>query len=232
MGATKRKRMTRRRCAARSSSCLASRYRPSDCLHHLILNRRLTIESSAPQHAFILPEELRPVKLVGSGTAGVVLCCADAGGDMVAVKKIISDSDRAFQRSLREVAPLPQRKAAQRSCSRPQRSWLTDHRAGSAHVPAASSQHRECRRRVLFDRHRAVCERVLCGPSAGRFRSHAVLPRRSRVAHPLQPASADERAYSGAPVSAPAAAPQFLRALTNVFAATQYILVQVLCGLR
>ena len=139
------------------------------------------------------------MKLVGSGTAGVVLCCADAGGDMFAVKKIISDSDHAFQRSLREVAPLPRRTTAQRSCSRPQRSWLTDHRAGSAHVPAASSQHRECRRRVLFDRHRAVCERVLCGPSAGRFRSHAVLPRRSRVAHPLQPASADERAYSGAP---------------------------------
>jgi hypothetical protein len=45
------------------------------------------------------------VKLVGSGTAGVVLCCADAGGNMVAVKKIISDSDRALQRSLREVAP-------------------------------------------------------------------------------------------------------------------------------
>ena len=117
MGATKRKRMTRRRCAARSSSCLASRYRPSDCLHHLMLNRRLTIESSAPQHAFILPEELRPVKLVGSGTAGVVLCCADAGGDMVAVKKIISDSDHAFQRSLREVAPLPQRKAAHREAA-------------------------------------------------------------------------------------------------------------------
>ena len=114
MGATKRKRMTRRRCAARSSSCLASRYRPSDCLHHLILNRRLTIESSAPQHAFILPEELRPVKLVGSGTAGVVLCCADAGGDMVAVKKIISDSD---PRSLGEVAPLSRRKAEHREAA-------------------------------------------------------------------------------------------------------------------
>ena len=57
------------------------------------------------------------MKLVGSGTAGVVLCCADAGGDMVAVKKIISDSDHAFQRSLREVAPLPQRKAAHREAA-------------------------------------------------------------------------------------------------------------------
>ena len=60
------------------------------------------------QHAFILPEELRPVKLVGSGTAGVVLCCTSARGHMVAVKKLISDSDRALQRCLREVrTPLP-----------------------------------------------------------------------------------------------------------------------------
>jgi serine/threonine protein kinase len=48
---------------------------------------------------------------VGSGTAGVVLCCADARGNMAAVKKIMSDSDRALQRSLREVAPLSQHTA-------------------------------------------------------------------------------------------------------------------------
>ena len=56
-----------------------------------------------PQHAFILPEDLRPCKLVGSGAWGVVLCCTTGGGAMVAVKKIQSDTGHALQRSLREV---------------------------------------------------------------------------------------------------------------------------------
>lgn len=230
MGATKRKRMTRRRCAARSSSCLASRYRPSDCLHHLILNRRLTVGPAACVH----PARGASPREVGGQRhcrrRAVLRRCWRRHG--CRQENNIRLRPRVSAVPARGRPPPATQSRAQRSCSRPQRSWLTDHRAGSAHVPAASSQHRECRRRLLFDRHRAVCERVVCGPSAGRFRSHAVLPRRSRVAHPLQPASADERAYSGAPVSAPAPALQCLRALTNVFAATQYILVQVLCGLR
>jgi len=56
-----------------------------------------------PQHAFILPEDLRPCKLVGRGAWGVVLCCTTDGGAMVAVKKIQSDTGHALQRSLREV---------------------------------------------------------------------------------------------------------------------------------
>ena len=43
------------------------------------------------------------MKLVGSGTAGVVLCCTSARGQMFAVKKLTPDSDRALQRCLREV---------------------------------------------------------------------------------------------------------------------------------
>ena len=58
------------------------------------------------QHTFILPEDLRPRKLVGSGISGVVLCCTTDSGAMVAVKKIHSDTDHALQRSLREVLPV------------------------------------------------------------------------------------------------------------------------------
>ena len=61
----------------------------------------------AAQHGFILPENLRPCRLIGNGTAGVVLCCTTESGAMVAVKKIQSETQHGLQRSLREVAPAP-----------------------------------------------------------------------------------------------------------------------------
>ena len=59
------------------------------------------------QHGFILPENLRPCRLIGNGTAGVVLCCKTERGAMVAVKKIRSDTEHGLQRSLREVGLGP-----------------------------------------------------------------------------------------------------------------------------
>ena len=59
------------------------------------------------QHGFILPENLRPCRLIGNGTAGVVLCCKTERGAMVAVKKIRSDTELGLQRSLREVGLGP-----------------------------------------------------------------------------------------------------------------------------
>lgn len=187
--------MPRSRCAARSSSCLASRYRPSDCLHHPILKRRVTIGPAACVH----PARRAPPREVGGQRyrrrRAVLRRCRRQHG--CRQENNIRLRPRAATVPARGRPPCATQR--RRSCSRPPRSWLTDHRAGSAHVPAASSQHRECRRRLLFDRHRAVSERVVCDPSAGLVRSHAVLPRRSRVAYSLQPASADERAHSGAP---------------------------------
>jgi hypothetical protein len=82
-------------------------------------------------------------------------------------------------------SPIFRDATPRREANHPPRSWLTGYRAGSAHVPAASSQHQatECRRRLLFDQHRAVGERVPRDPSAGLVHSHAVLPRRPCVAH-------------------------------------------------
>ena len=57
------------------------------------------------QHGFILPEDLTPCKLVGTGSAGVVLCCTTEHGEMVAVKKIRSETEQEQQRALREVGP-------------------------------------------------------------------------------------------------------------------------------
>ena len=55
------------------------------------------------QYGFLLPENLRPCKLVGTGSAGVVLCCTDEHGSMVAVKKIRSQTEQGLRRALREV---------------------------------------------------------------------------------------------------------------------------------
>lgn len=191
------------------------------------------------QHAFIVPEELRPVKLVGSGTAGVVLCCSDARGRMLAVKKLTPDTDRALQRCLREVQP-PQRtlfleclSAATCGAAFPRR-CLADDSAGTAHVPAAASQHCQRGGRVLFHRHGAIGACSLRCSCSRLVRLHAVLPRRSRVAHSLQHASADEPAHSGTPAPrnqrVAACARSFMP--SRLFAVRQYILVQVLCGLR
>lgn len=50
---------------------------------------------------------------MGSGSFGVVLCCAADGGAMAAVKKIRCDTPQALQRSLREVGAC----ASARSCA-------------------------------------------------------------------------------------------------------------------
>ena len=75
-------------CATRFGACL-------DDVHLILMPRS--------QHGFILPENLRPCRLIGNGTAGVVLCCTTERGAMVAVKKIRSDTEHGLQRSLREV---------------------------------------------------------------------------------------------------------------------------------
>ena len=81
-------------------------------LHCFILLRRMIRHVHANlmprlQHGFILPENLRPCRLIGNGTAGVVLCCKTERGAMVAVKKIRSDTELGLQRSLREVGLGP-----------------------------------------------------------------------------------------------------------------------------
>ena len=81
-------------------------------LHCFILLRRMIRHVHAnlmprSQHGFILPENLRPCRLIGNGTAGVVLCCKTERGAMVAVKKIRSDTEHGLQRSLREVGLGP-----------------------------------------------------------------------------------------------------------------------------
>jgi|LauGreDrversion4_2_1035121.scaffolds.fasta_scaffold2576135_2 hypothetical protein len=58
------------------------------------------------KHGFILPGNLRPCKLVGTGSAGVVLCCTTERGELVAVKKIRSETEQGLHRSLREVFTL------------------------------------------------------------------------------------------------------------------------------